>query len=407
MYDTVMADGSDSGLQTKYALLAPYLNERQRRLVAAAEAQALGHGGIATLLRISGLSRTTLHKGLQKLKENTVPPERVRREGAGRKRKAEQTPAMVQELERLVDPVRRGDPMSALRWTSKSTENLAEELRHKGYAISARTVAGLLPERGYSLQSNRKSRDGASHPDRDAQFQHISQQSQAFQQRGAPVVSVDTKKKELVGDFRNGGREWQPKGTPEKVRVHDFPDKELGKAIPYGVYDVTANQGWVSVGMDHDTAEFATETIRRWWRQMGSKAYPGARELLILADGGGSNGSRTKLWKVSLQRLADETGMAISVCHYPPGTSKWNKIEHRMFCHITENWRGKPPVSHEIIVNLIGNTTTKTGLSIQADLDRRTYPTGIEVSEQDMRELNLEKSEFHGEWNYRILARSK
>jgi len=314
---------------------------------------------------------------------------------------------MVQELERLVDPVRRGDPMSALRWTSKSTENLAEELRHKGYAISARTVAGLLPERGYSLQSNRKSRDGASHPDRDAQFQHISQQSQAFQQRGAPVVSVDTKKKELVGDFRNGGREWQPKGTPEKVRVHDFPDKELGKAIPYGVYDVTANQGWVSVGMDHDTAEFATETIRRWWRQMGSKAYPGARELLILADGGGSNGSRTKLWKVSLQRLADETGMAISVCHYPPGTSKWNKIEHRMFCHITENWRGKPPVSHEIIVNLIGNTTTKTGLSIQADLDRRTYPTGIEVSEQDMRELNLEKSEFHGEWNYRILARSK
>jgi len=407
MYDTVMADGSDSGLQTKYALMAPYLNERQRRLVAAAEAQALGHGGIATLLRISGLSRTTLHKGLQKLKENTVPPERVRREGAGRKRKAEQTPAMVQELERLVDPVTRGDPMSALRWTSKSTENLAEELRHKGYAISARTVAGLLPERGYSLQSNRKSRDGASHPDRDAQFQHISQQSQAFQQRGAPVVSVDTKKKELVGDFRNGGREWQPKGTPEKVRVHDFPDKELGKAIPYGVYDVTANQGWVSVGMDHDTAEFATETIRRWWRQMGSKAYPGARELLILADGGGSNGSRTKLWKVSLQRLADETGMAISVCHYPPGTSKWNKIEHRMFCHITENWRGKPPVSHEVIVNLIGNTTTKTGLSIQADLDRRTYPTGIEVSEQDMRELNLEKSEFHGEWNYRILARSK
>ena len=242
MYDTVMADGSDSGLQTKYALLAPYLNERQRRLVAVAEAQALGHGGIATLSRISGLSRTTLHKGLQKLKENTVPPERVRREGAGRKRKAEQTPAMVQELERLVDPVRRGDPMSALRWTSKSTENLAEELRHKGYAISARTVAGLLPERGYSLQSNRKSRDGASHPDRDAQFQHISQQSQAFQQRGAPVVSVDTKKKELVGDFRNGGREWQPKGTPEKVRVHDFPDKELGKAIPYGVYDVTANQ---------------------------------------------------------------------------------------------------------------------------------------------------------------------
>jgi len=400
-----MADGSDAGLREKHALLRPYLNERQRRLIAAADAQMLGRGGIATLSRITGLSRTTLHKGLRELQGDETPPERVRRAGAGRKRKAEQVPEMVKALEQLVDPATRGDPMSPLRWTSKSTAKLAEELRHQGFAISARTVASMLQEQDYSLQSNRKAREGTSHPDRDAQFQHISRQTQAFQQRGAPVISVDTKKKELVGDFKNGGREWQPKGSPEQVRVHDFPDKELGKAIPYGVYDVTRNQGWVSVGTDHDTAEFAMETIRRWWRQMGAKAYPEARELLILADGGGSNGSRTKLWKVALQRLADETGITVAVCHYPPGTSKWNKIEHRMFCHITENWRGKPLVSHEVIVNLIGNTTTKTGLRIEADLDRQSYRTGIKISDQDLEELNLEKSEFHGEWNYRILPR--
>ncbi len=407
MYDTVMADGSDAGLRAKHALLSRYLNERQRRLVAAADAQLLGHGGIATLSRITGLSRTTLHKGLQELEGSEVPAERVRREGGGRKRKSEQDPAVVKELERLVDPATRGDPMSPLRWTSKSTAKLAEELCQRGFAISSRTVGRLLHEQDYSLQSNRKTQEGTSHPDRDAQFQHISQQTQAFQQRGAPVVSVDTKKKELVGDFKNGGREWQPKGTPEQVRVHDFPDKELGKAIPYGVYDVTSNQGWVSVGTDHDTAEFAMETIRRWWLQMGSKSYPGAREVLILADGGGSNGSRTKLWKMALQKLADETGMAISVCHFPPGTSKWNKIEHRMFCHITENWRGKPLVSHEVIVNLIGNTTTQKGLRIRAELDRQTYPTGIKIADADLAELMIEKSEFHGEWNYRISPRPK
>jgi len=400
-----MADGSDAGLRAKHALLSRYLNERQRRLVAAADAQLLGHGGIATLSRITGLSRTTLHKGLQELEGSEVPAERVRREGGGRKRKSEQDPAVVKELERLVDPATRGDPMSPLRWTSKSTAKLAEELCQRGFAISSRTVGRLLHEQDYSLQSNRKTQEGTSHPDRDAQFQHISQQTQAFQQRGAPVVSVDTKKKELVGDFKNGGREWQPKGTPEQVRVHDFPDKELGKAIPYGVYDVTSNQGWVSVGTDHDTAEFAMETIRRWWLQMGSKSYPGAREVLILADGGGSNGSRTKLWKMALQKLADETGMAISVCHFPPGTSKWNKIEHRMFCHITENWRGKPLVSHEVIVNLIGNTTTQKGLRIRAELDRQTYPTGIKIADADLAELMIEKSEFHGEWNYRISPR--
>ena len=297
--------------------------------------------------------------------------ERVRREGGGRKRKSEQDPAVVKELERLVDPATRGDPMSPLRWASKSTAKLAEELRHRGFAISARTVGSLLQEQGYSLQSNRKIRGGTSHPDRYAQFQHIRQQTQAFQQRGAPVVSVDTKKKELVGDFKNGGRERQPKDTPEQVRMHDFPDKELGKAIPYGVHDVISNQGWVSVGTDHHTGEFPMETIRRWWLQMGSKSYPGAHELLILADGGGSNGSRTKLWKVALQKLADETGIAVSVCHFPPRTSNWNKIEHRMFCHITENWRGKPLVSHEVIVNLIGNTTTTTGLRIRAELHRQ------------------------------------
>jgi len=400
-----MADGSDAGLRAKHALLSRYLNERQRRLVAAADAQLLGHGGIATLSRITGLSRTTLHKGLQELEGSEVPAERVRREGGGRKRKSEQDPAVVKELERLVDPATRGDPMSPLRWTSKSTAKLAEELCQRGFAISSRTVGRLLHEQDYSLQSNRKTQEGTSHPDRDAQFQHISQQTQAFQQRGAPVVSVDTKKKELVGDFKNGGREWQPKGTPEQVRVHDFPDKALGKAIPYGVYDVTSNQGWVSVGTDHDTAEFAMETIRRWWLQMGSKSYPGAREVLILADGGGSNGSRTKLWKMALQKLADETGIAISVCHFPPGTSKWNKIEHRMFCHITENWRGKPLVSHEVIVNLIGNTTTPKGLRIRAELDRQTYPTGIKIADADLAELMIEKSEFHGEWNYRISPR--
>lgn len=403
-----MDDGSDSGLRAKHALLSRYLNERQRRLVAAADAQLLGHGGIATLSRITGLSRTTLHKGLRELEADKVPVERVRREGGGRKRKSEQDPTVVKELERLVDPATRGDPMSPLRWTSKSTAKLAEELCQRGFAISARTVGSLLQERGFSLQSNRKTREGTSHPDRDAQFQHISQQTQAFQQRGAPVVSVDTKKKELVGDFKNGGREWQPKGTPEQVRVHDFPDKELGKAvkaIPYGVYDVTSNQGWVSVGTDHDTADFAMETIRRWWLQMGSKSYPGARELLILADGGGSNSSRTKLWKVALQKLADETRMAIWVCHFPPGTSKWNKIEHRMFCHITENWRGKPLVSHEVIVNLIGNTTTKTGLRIQVELDRKTYPTGIKVADADLADLMIERSDFHGDWNYRVSPR--
>ena len=399
---------AQSSLEKRYAQLGPHLNERQRRLVAAADAQLLGRGGISQVSAASGLSRTTIHKGLRELQGDLTPDERVREAGGGRKRIQQQHPAMLKELEQLVSPTTRGDPMSPLRWTCKSTSKLAAELRRNGYPISTRTVARLLEkDLKYSLQANRKTKEGASHPDRNAQFEYIAAQTQAFQQRGQPVISVDTKKKELVGEFKNGGREWQPKGTPEAVQTHDFPDKELGKVAPYGVYDVGGNRGWVSVGLDHDTAEFATATISRWWRRMGSQTYPEARELLIMADSGGSNSSRTRLWKVALQRLADHTGLRLSICHFPPGTSKWNKIEHRMFCHITGNWRGKPLTSHEVIVNLIGNTKTKTGLTIQAELDTGSYPTGIQVSDEDLAQVCMEKAEFHAEWNYRISPRPK
>jgi hypothetical protein len=397
-----------SPLEKRYAQLGPHLNERQWRLVAAADAQLLGRGGISQVSAASGLSRTTIHKGMRELQGDPTPEERVREAGGGRKRIKEKQPAVLKELEQLVSPTTRGDPMSPLRWTCKSTSNLAAELRRKGYAISARTVARLLQkDLEYSLQANRKTKEGESHPDRNAQFEYIAQQTQAFQQRGQPVISVDTKKKELVGEFKNGGREWQPKRSPEAVQTHDFPDKELGKVAPYGVYEVGGNRGWVSVGLDHDTAEFATATIHRWWRKMGSQSYPGACELLILADSGGSNSRRSRLWKVALQRLADHTGLRLSICHFPPGTSKWNKIEHRMFCHITANWRGKPLTSHEVIVNLIGNTKTKTGLKIQAELDPGKYPTGIQVSDEDLAQVCMERAEFHGEWNYRISARPK
>ncbi len=397
-----------SSLERKYAQLGRYLNERQRRLVAAADAQALGRGGISRVSAASGLSRTTIRRGLRELHGNLIPDERVREAGGGRKQIRRQQPAVLRELEQLVAPTTRGDPMSPLRWTCKSTSKLATELRRKGYPISARTVARLLEkDLDYSLQANRKTKEGSSHPDRNAQFEYIAEQTRMFQQRGQPVISVDTKKKELVGEFKNGGREWQPKGSPEAVQTHDFPDKELGKVAPYGVYEVGGNRGWVSVGLDHDTAEFATAAISRWWRRMGSPTYPEARELLILADSGGSNSSRTRLWKVALQRLADHTGLRLWICHFPPGTSKWNKIEHRMFCHITANWRGKPLTSHEVIVNLIGSTTTKTGLTIQAELDTGKYPTGIQVSDEDLAQVCIEKAEFHGEWNYRILPRPK
>jgi len=385
------------------------MSEKLRRLWAGAEAQALGRGGIAAVSQATGLSRATIGSGLRELKQGgtrPVPEARVRRKGGGRKALTESDPAVLTDLEALVEPSTRGDPQSALRWTCKSTTKLAEELRRRGHRIGPRTVAELLHELDYSLQANRKTREGSSHPDRNAQFEHINRRIQVFQQRGQPVVSVDTKKKELIGDFKNGGQEWQPKGSPEPVRVHDFIDKKLGKAIPYGVYDVAGNRGWVSVGTDHDTAEFATETIHRWWRHMGSLAYPRAKELLILADGGGSNSSRTRLWKIALQRLADQTGIVVSVCHFPPGTSKWNKIEHRMFSHITENWRGRPLISHEVVVNLIGNTTTKKGLTIQAELDTNIYPTGIEVTDEDMARVHIEPDAFHGDWNYRILPLS-
>jgi len=325
--------------------------------------------------------------------------------GGGRKPVLESDPSILEALERLVEPLTRGDPESPLRWTCKSTRKLAEELQDQGHMIGERSVAMLLHRAGYSLQSNRKVREGDSHPDRNAQFEHINAEVVSFQRRGQPVISVDTKKKELVGDFRNGGREWRPQGEPDEVRVHDFQDPALGKAIPYGVYDVTNNQGWVSVGIDHDTAKFATEAIRRWWRKMGLRRFPNAKKLLITADGGGSNGSRCRLWKVALQDLADKTGLELSVCHFPPGTSKWNKIEHRLFCHITQNWRGKPLVSHEVIVNLIANTTTQTGLTIKAELDTRQYETGIKVSDAELATLRLKKARFHGDWNYIILPR--
>jgi hypothetical protein len=314
-------------------------------------------------------------------------------------------PQLLEDLERLVNPVTRGDPMSPLRWTCKSTRKLAEELQGQGHSVSHETVALLLHAAGYSLQSNRKTREGSSHPDRDAQFEFINARVLAFQRRRQPVISVDTKKKELIGDFKNNGAEWQPEGPPEEVRAKDFLDKRLGKVIPYGVYDQTFNKGWVSVGIDHDTAEFATETIRRWWNEMGRPSYGAAKELLITADGGGSNGTRNRLWKVCVQRLADETGLRVGVCHFPPGTSKWNKIEHRMFCHITQNWRGRPLTSRAVVVNLIGNTRTKTGLEIQSELDESAYQTAIKVTDAELAAVRLKKDQFHGEWNYTILPR--
>ena len=400
----------ESIIREKFRALEPVLDERGRRLWAATEAKALGYGGQTRVAKATGMSRNTVYVGLREL-EHTSPqlsgaPRHIRRPGGGRKRLIEDDPLLVAHLDALVEPTSRGDPQSPLRWTCKSTRQLAAALQQQGHHVGRQKVAELLADLGYSLQANRKSKEGTSHPDRDAQFTYINAQVQAFQTRGQPVVSVDTKKKELVGDFKNGGREWQPQGEPELVRAYDFVDQELGKGIPYGVYDQTANVGWVSVGSDHDTAAFAVETLRRWWHNMGAPMYSGATELLITADGGGSNGSRSRLWKVALQRLADEVGLRISVCHFPPGTSKWNKIEHRMFSHISMNWRGKPLTSHEVIVHLIANTTTQTGLTIRAELDGRQYPTGIKVTDQELEKVQLQQAEFHGEWNYTILPTS-
>jgi hypothetical protein len=394
-------------IETKYRSLVPLMDERMRRQWAAAEADAYGWGGIVAVADATGLSPTTIRKGQVELLRRAARPRepvptRVRHSGAGRKPKTEEDPDLVQALEKLVDPLTRGDPQSPLRWTCKSTRTLARELTAQGHGVSDTTVRRLLHAAGYSLQGNCKTREGTSHPDRNAQFLHINAVVEALQARNQPVISVDTKKKELVGDFKNAGREWQPQGEPEEVRVHDFVDKTLGKAIPYGVYDITENQGWVSVGIDHDTARFAAEAIRRWWGKMGSLRYKRARELLITADGGGSNGSRCRLWKVALHELATELAIPIHVCHFPPGTSKWNKIEHRMFAHLTQNWRGRPLVSHEVIVNLIANTATQQGLLIQAELDSGTYPTGLKVSNQELASVNLIPDGFHGNWNYTI-----
>ena len=394
-------------LRNKYEPLRGSLNERSRRLWAATEARSLGGGGGAAVIAATGMSSATVHKGLRELQaaeagEATLPPSRIRKPGGGRKRARDAQPGLSEALAALVEPTARGDPEHPLRWTCKSTSKLAAELRNQGFQIGPRTVAKELKEQDFSLQSNRKTREGKRQPDRDAQFAHINEQVASFQRRGQPAISVDTKKKELVGDYKNGGREWRPRGEPEQVSVHDFPDPKKNKAIPYGVYDLTRNEGWVSVGIDHDTARFATATIKRWWRKMGRKRYPDAKELLITADCGGSNSSRTRLWKVALQELADELGLRLTIRHFPPGTSKWNKVEHRMFCHITQNWRGRPLTSYAVIVQLIGNTKTSTGLTIRAELDEGKYPAKQKVTADQLAEVQLTPAAFHGEWNYTI-----
>lgn len=400
-------------IEAKYQALSGRLNEAALRVWAAAEARSLGRGGVSTVAKAIGMSRTTIHAGLSELKAPPLPAGkssgrlRVRAAGGGRKKLADKDASLLGALDALVEPTSRGDPMSPLRWTCKSTYRLSEELKRQGYDVSQRTVCDLLSQMGFSLQSTRKTREGGKHEDRDAQFAHIAKTVADYQAAGDPVISVDTKKKELIGDFKNAGREWQPAGTPEEVRVYDFIDPELGKVAPYGIYDLTANTGWVNVGIDHDTAEFAVESIRRWWLEMGAVVYPRARRLLITADCGGSNGYRVRLWRRELQKLADELQLTIQVCHFPPGTSKWNKIEHRMFCHITANWRGRPLISREVVVNLIGSTTTREGLRIKATLDENTYAPGIKVSDEELAALAIERDEFHGEWNYRLRARDQ
>jgi hypothetical protein len=396
---------ADRGLKEKLTALLPHLNERQRRLFLAAEARALGHGGVAQVARAAEVSRPTIQQGLRELTGSVGPTERVRRVGGGRKSLAERNPVLLTDLEALVDPDTRGDPMSPLRWTCKSTRQLAGALQERGHLVGYRTVAALLDQAGYSLQAAVKTLEGNQHPDRDAQFHYLNDQVKAFLAAGQPAVSVDAKKKELVGTFKNGGREWQPQGQPEQVNVHDFPDKRVGKAIPYGVYDVGRNAGWVTVGRDHDTATFAVASLRRWWQAVGMDAYPGAERLLICADGGGSNGYRVRLWKVELQQFADATGLTVTVCHLPPGTSKWNKIEHRLFAHISMNWRGRPLISHEVVVDLIGATTTATGLQVQAELDPGAYPTKVKVSDNEFATVHLTPHAFHGEWNYTVTPR--
>ncbi len=407
-----MADARTiSGIRQKFRSLSVEFDERARRQWAAAEARGLGWGGVTKVAQATGMSRTTIAAGLRELalprKVRSVEAGRIRRPGGGRKTLAATDPDLLAALEALIDPGSRGDPQPPLRWTCKSTRRLAGELSRQRHPVSPNTVAMLLRQSGYSLQANRKRREGASHPDRNAQFEFINARVHEFLRRGQPAISVDTKKKELVGDFRNAGRTWRPAGTPEEVRVHDFLDPELGKAIPYGVYDIVNNQGWVSVGISHDTAQFAVNSIRTWWMRMGRQRFPRLREMLITADGGGSNGHRSRLWKLSLQELADELGIRLRVCHFPPGTSKWNKIEHRLFSFITSNWRGRPLISHQTIVNLIAGTRTRAGLVVKAALDRKQYDTEMKVDDETLARLRITPDPFHGEWNYVITPRRK
>jgi len=401
----VRADVVES-LRAKFAAVLPHLDERQQRLVLAGEARSLGHGGIAAVAQASGASRSRISQGVAELEAGEVPLGRVRREGGGRKSLTATDPALLAALLALVEPTRRGDPCSPLCWTTLSTRRLAAELTGAGHPVGADTVARLLREQGFSLQANAKTIEGGQHPDRDAQFCYLNNQADAHLSSGDPVISVDTKKKELVGPYRNGGAEWRPAGQPEQVKVHDFIDPTLGKANPYGVYDLAADTGWVSVGTDHDTAAFAVETIRRWWQATGPTCYPQASRLLITANGGGSNGYRTRLWKTELAALATDTGLQITVCHLPPGTSKWNKIEHRLFSHISMNWRGRPLTSHDVIVASIAATTTRTGLSVHAELDTTAYPTGVKIPNAQMKALDdtgtLRRHDWHPEWNYTL-----
>jgi transposase len=393
-------------VRQRFTVLEAVLDEKSRRLLVAAESKAWGAGGISAISKTTGVSRQVIRQGLRELEQSpTHPAGRIRRPGGGRKSAKQKDPTLMADLEKLVEPVTRGDPESWLRWTSKSVRKLAEELSGMGHEVSYPVVAELLHEMGYSLQANRKTKEGDSHPDRNAQFEHINARVQQYMDLRQPVISVDTKKKELVGDFKNGGQDWRPRGKPERVRVHDFVIPELGRAAPYGIYDLAENTGWVSVGVDHDTASFAVATIRRWWHAMGQERYPQAKRLLITADGGGSNGSRLRLWKLELQTMADETGLAIAVSHFPPGTSKWNKIEHRLFSFISKNWRGQPLTSLQVIVSLIAGTTTRKGLKVHAEIDSRSYPAGIKVPDAEMDLINLRRDEFHGEWNYEILPR--
>ena len=395
-----------AAITARYQALKTLLDERSRRLLAAAESQAVGKGGISVVAKATGISRPVIRQGIADLKDPTaLASGRVRKEGGGRKRVIDKDASLKTDLQSLLESTTRGDPQAALRWTCKSVRQLTAELKRMGHEVSHQVVADLLHELGYSLQANRKTKEGSHHPDRNAQFEHLNGKVKWSVSRQQPVISVDTKKKELVGDFKNGGRELRPKGQPEQVRVHDFFDPELGRATPYGIYDLGRNSGWVSVGMDHDTAEFAVETIRRWWRTMGRPAYPEATRLLITADAGGSNGSRLRLWKVELQKLADETGLRIAVCHFPPGTSKWNKIEHHLFSYITQNWRGKPLRSFQAIVNLIAATTTTTGLKVHAELNTEAYQSGIKVSDEELALVKIRRDKFHGDWNYEIQPR--